>query len=205
MGIHGGCGFVTEQESLMTIDPRDAAASLQHVANVEQRTREAMFYAGSSAIFILWGLLVACGYGLTELSPRSAGITWLAVSAVGCAATALIIAVRMRGRSCETRDWRLVWAMVALSIYGAAWSYVLGPVIPRPMLYAFQPSLFLLGIILAGLWLGRFFVVLGGVGIALILIGYLQAEPWMRMWMAVIQSGTLILGGVWLHRNGVPR
>jgi hypothetical protein len=189
----------------MTIDPRDAAASLRHVATVEQRTREAMFYAGSSMIFIVWGLLVACGYGLTELSPRSAGITWLAVPAVGCAATVLIIAVRMRARSCETRDWRLVWAMTALSIYGATWSYVLVPIVPRPMIYAFQPSLFLLGMILAGLWLGRFFVVLGGVGIMLILIGFLQAEPWMRMWMAVIQSGTLILGGVWLHRNGVPR
>src|SRR5262249_42783698 len=138
IGIHGSCEFVTEQESPMTIDPRDAAASLQHVAAVEQRTREAMFYAGSSVIFILWGLLVACGYGLTELAPRSAGITWLLVSAVGCGATALIIAVRMRTRSCENRDWRLVWAMVTLSIYGAAWSYVLGPVVPRPVLYAFQ-------------------------------------------------------------------
>src|SRR5215813_6453062 len=100
----GSRGSVTVQESPMTIDPRDAAASLQHVATVEQRTREAMFYGGSSVIFIVWGLLVACGYGLSELFPRSAGITWLAVSAVGCAATALIIAVRMRGRSCETRD-----------------------------------------------------------------------------------------------------
>jgi len=73
------------------------------------------------------------------------------------------------------------------------------------MHYAFQPSLYLLGIILAGLWLGRVFIILGLVGIALMLVGYLQAEPWLRLWMAVVQSGTLILGGVWLHRSGVPR
>jgi len=39
---------------------------------VERRTREAVFYAGSSAIFVLWGVLVACGYGATEFYPRSA-------------------------------------------------------------------------------------------------------------------------------------
>jgi tellurite resistance protein TehA-like permease len=189
----------------MTIDPSEAAASLRHIATIEQRTREAVFYAGSSAIFIMWGLVVACGYGLAEFYPRSANTTWLVVLAVGCAATALIIAVRTRTRPHEAHRWRIVWAMVALTAYGAAWSYVLGPIVPRPVLYAFQPSLFLLGMILAGLWLGRVFIVLGLVGIALMLVGYLQAEPWLRVWMAVVQSGTLILGGVWLHRNGVPR
>ena len=189
----------------MTIDPSDAATSLQDIAAVERRTREAVFYAGSSTIFIMWGALVACGYGLSELYPRSASITWLAVIAAGCAATAVIIALRARARGAEVRDWRLIWAMLALAIYGAAWSYLLGPVVPRPMMYAFQPSLFMLGMILAGLWLGRFFVVLGLAGIALTLIGYSQAEPWLRLWMAVAQSGTLVLGGVWLHRHGVAR
>jgi len=186
----------------MTIDSNEATTSLQDIATVERRTREAMFYGGSSAIFIMWGVLVACGYGLTELYPRP-GIIWLGVSAAGCAATALIIALRMRARPSESRDWRVIWAMLALSTFGAAWSYLLGPVVPRHMMYAFQPSLFLLGVILLGLWLGRFFVALGLVGIALIVIGYLQAEPWLRLWMAAVQSGTLILGGVWLGRKGV--
>jgi hypothetical protein len=189
----------------MTIDPSEAATSLQDIAAVERRTREAMFYSGSSAIFIVCGVLVACGYGLAELYPHSARVTWLAVVAAGCAATAAIIAVRARARGAQVRDWRLIWAMVALAVYGAAWSYLLGPVVPRPMMYAFQPSLFMLGIILAGLWLGRFFVVLGLVGIALTLIGYFQPEPWLRWWMAAVQSGTLVLGGAWLRRHGVAR
>jgi hypothetical protein len=187
------------------MDPGEAAASLRHIETVEQRTREAVFYAGCSAIFIIWGLLVACGYGLAEFYPRLAGITWLAVTAAGCAATALVIAVRTRARLRAAGAWRLARAMLAMCIFGAAWSVVLSPVVPRPLLYAFQPSLFMLGMILAGLWLGRFFVVLGTVGIILMLAGYFQSEPWLRLWMAVIQSGTFILGGVWLHRNGVPR
>src|SRR5215470_8030787 len=80
----------------MTIDPNEAATSLKDIALVERRTREALFYGGSSTIFIMWGILVACGYGLTELYPRSAWIIWLAVVAVGCAATALITAIRRR-------------------------------------------------------------------------------------------------------------
>ena len=189
----------------MTIDPSEAATSLHDIAAVERRTREAVFYAGRSVIFIMWGVLVACGYGLTELYPRSARIAWLVVSAVGCVATALIIAWRMHARPCETRDWRIIWAMVALVVYGASWSYLLGPVVPRQMIYAFQPSLFLLGMILAGLWLGRFFLILGLIGIALMAIGYVQVEPWSRFWMAAVQTGSLILGGLWLYGSDVSR
>ena len=189
----------------MTIDPSEAASSLQDIATVERRTREAVFYAGSSTIFIMWGVLIAFGYGLAEFYPRSARIIWLAIPAFGCVATALIIALRRRARPCDTPDWRLVWGMVALAAFGAAWTQLLGPTIPRQMLYAFHPSLFLIGIVLAGLWLGRFLIVLGVVGLALIGIGYLQAEPWLRLWMATVQSGTLIIGGIWLGRSGVAR
>jgi hypothetical protein len=189
----------------MTIGPREAATSLQDIATVEQRTRTAMFYAGSSAIFILWGVLVAAGHGLSAFYPRSAGTIWPVISAVGCAATVAIVAWRMRARTRDTRDWRLCWAIVVLTIFGAVWSHLLGPVLPRPMIYAFQPSLFLLGIILAGIWLGRFFVLLGLVGIALVVVGTVMPDPWMRPWMAMAQSGVLIIGGIWLARSGVPK
>src|SRR5215470_14632417 len=187
----------------MTIGPNEAASSLRDIALVERRTREALFYAGSSTIFIMWGILVAGGYGFTELYPHSARITWLAVTALGCVGTASIIAMRRRARPQESRNWRIVWAMAALAAFGAAWSYLLGPIVPRPLMYSFQPTLFLLGIILAGLWLGRFFVVIGLVGIALIALGHLLAEPWLRLWMAAVMSGTLIVGGIWLGRSGV--
>jgi hypothetical protein len=189
----------------MTIDPNEAAASLQDIATIERRTHEAIFYAGSSTIFVMWGILVASGYGLTELYPRSAVIIWPATTALGCAATALIVARRRRACPQETSDWRLIWALALLAAFGAIWSYLLGPIVPRPLMYSFQPTLFMLGIILAGVWLGRFFVVLGVIGTVLIAIGYLQPEPWLRWWMAAVQSGTLIVGGVWLGRSGVSQ
>jgi len=189
----------------MTIDSSDAVASLHDIAAVEKRTREALFYSGSSTIFIMWGLLVACGYGAAAWQPGATRTIWLVVSAVGSAATALIVAARMRWRPREARDWRIIWAMVALMIYGAAWSWTLGRVVPPHLMYAFQPSLVMLGMMLAGLWVGRFFIVLGVIGLALILIGETQSEPWLRVWMAVAQSGTLIAGGLWLRRIGIAR
>ena len=189
----------------MTVESREAIASLQDIAEVEKRTREALWYSGSSTIFILWGVLVACGYGASIWQPGATRTIWLAVSALGCAATALVVAARVRSRSREARDWRIILAMVALVVYGAAWSWMLGPVVPRHLIYAFQPSLVMLGMILAGLWVGRFFAALGLVGLALILIGETQSEPWLRLWMAVAQSGTLVIGGLWLRRIGIAR
>ena len=79
----------------MPLESREALASLQDIAEVEKRTREALVYSGSSAIFILWGVLVACGYAASTWRPEAARTIWLTVSAVGCAATALIVASRL--------------------------------------------------------------------------------------------------------------
>jgi hypothetical protein len=189
----------------MTLESREALASLQDIAKVEQRTREALVYSGSSTIFILWGVLVACGYAASSWQPGMARAVWLAVSAAGCLATGAIVATRMRSRPREARDWRIILAMVTLMAYGTGWSYVLGPLLPRHLIYAFQPSLVMLGMILAGLWVGRFFVTLGLAGLALILVGEQLSEPWLRLWMAVVQCGTFIIGGLWLRRIGIAR
>jgi hypothetical protein len=187
----------------MSIDSREAAASLNDIADVERRTRQAVFYFGSSTIFIVWGVLVACGYGIAAWYPRSARTSWLVVTIVGCVLTAAIIA--LRARSSVRRDWRIVWATFALIAFGSVWSYVLGPRLPPYMIYAFQPSLVMLGMVLAGLWLGRFFVILGLVGAALIAVAELAPQPWLSLWMAGVQSATLIIGGLWLRRIGVAR
>jgi len=189
----------------MTLESREAVASLQDIAEVERRTREALCYSGSSAIFILWGVLVAVGHALTAWQPGWARIAWLAIVILGCAATALVVAARRRAQPREVRDWRIIRAMIALVAFGAGWAWVLGPIVPRHLMYAFQPSLVMLGMILAGLWIGRFFVTLGLAGLALILIGETQNEPWLRLWMALAQSGTLIVGGLWLRRIGIAR
>src|SRR5947209_1963814 len=81
--------------------------------------------------------------------------SWLAITLLGCLGTFLIVGARADTR--EARDLRLIWAMAAMAAFGAVWSYLLYLHVPRALMYAFQPSLFLLGIMMAGFWLGRLF------------------------------------------------
>ena len=54
---------------------------------------------------------------------------------------------------------------------------------------------------IAGLWFGRAYVVIG-VGItALTLIGYFFIGDWFKPWMAVVNGGGLVLGGLWMRRS----
>ena len=66
---------------------------------------------------------------------------------------------------------------------------------------AFWPSYFMLPYLIAGLWLGGAFVVIGTAIIALTLIGYLSAGPWFDLWMALVCGGGLLLGGLWMRRS----
>ena len=189
----------------MTINPSEAATSLQEIAAVEQRTREAAYYGGVGLIFVMWGVLIACGYAIGWYAPRTAGPSWLGINALGCLLTAAIVGWRLRQRSREARNWRLVWAMLVVAVFGAVWTHLLGPIVPARLIESFEASLFLLCMILAGIWIGRAFIVIGFIGLVLIAAAAFQAEPWLTAGMAAVQSGTYIVGGLWLYNHGVSR
>jgi hypothetical protein len=66
---------------------------------------------------------------------------------------------------------------------------------------AFWPIYFMLFYCIAGLWLGGAFVAIG-VGITtLTLIGYFFVTGGaFLLWMAAVNGGGLILGGLWMRR-----
>ena len=45
------------------------------------------------------------------------------------------------------------------------------------------------------------FRAIGAAVIALTLIGYLWAGPWFELWMAFVNGGGLLLGGLWMRRS----
>ena len=54
---------------------------------------------------------------------------------------------------------------------------------------------------MVGLWVGYAFVAIG-LGIsALTLIGYFFVGYWFPLWMAVVNGGGLVLGGLWMRRS----
>ena len=54
---------------------------------------------------------------------------------------------------------------------------------------------------IAGLWVGQAFVAIGLGIIALTLIGYFFVGDAFDLWMAFVNGGGLILGGLWMRRS----
>ena len=55
--------------------------------------------------------------------------------------------------------------------------------------------------IIAGLWFGHAFVVIGLCISALALVGYFLVGDWFDLWMAFVDGGGLMLGGWWMRRS----
>jgi hypothetical protein len=184
----------------MTLKPDDAAASLSEIAAVEQRTRQTLAYARSSTAFILWGTLVAIGYAFGHFFPHWARIAWLVWFAIGFASCAVLVMRRPRRATTGRLDLRLLYAQLVLYAYGWVFVALLAPT-PR-QLGVFWPNVFMLGIVIAGLWLGRFFVVCGLSVTALSALGFFWAGDLFELWMAAVNGGGLIACGLALRRMG---
>lgn len=182
----------------MTLDRDEAAASLSDIASVERRTREAVVYARSSTILILWGVLCVLGYVFQYFRPLEARPAWIAVGILGFIGT-FISGHWRRAQHRSSIGQSLLYAQLALVGYGFILLVLLWPVAPR-QLSAFWPTLIMLGFVLMGLWLGRFFIVCGLAVTALTLAGYFWSGAWFPLWMAAVNGGGLLLGGLWLRR-----
>ena len=76
----------------------------------------------------------------------------------------------------------------------------LGHFTPR-QIGTFWALYFMLFYTIAGLWVGNAYVVIG-LGIsALTLTGYFLVGDWFEPWMAVVNGGGLLLGGLWMRRS----
>jgi hypothetical protein len=194
----------------MTIDPDTAAASLLDIADTERRARESVFYSVSSSILILWGVLVASVQLFLYFQPQLDRSSWRFVAIwgafyiAGMSGTYAILRTRARPRALSPLAWRLLGAMVILIAYGVLWTALLGPAGAK-WFGVFWPTLFMFGFVLAGLWVGRFFVACGLVVTALVVAGYLWLEPWYPLWLAVVEGGALIVSGLWMRRIGMSR
>jgi hypothetical protein len=65
----------------------------------------------------------------------------------------------------------------------------------------FWPMYFMLVYSIAGLWVGQAFVAIGLGIIVLTLTGYFLAGDGFDLWMAFVNGGGLMLGGLWMRRS----
>ena len=92
-------------------------------------------------------------------------------------------------------------AFLMFIAFGFFCSLVLGHFTPRQH-GAFWTIYFMLFYALAGLWFGRAFIVIAAAITALTLVGYffVTGDTFLP-WMAVVNGGGPIVGGLWMRRS----
>lgn len=185
---------------VMMMDSKEAIAALGEIEAITRQVRQSNFYRVSSTMLVLWGLLVALGNVVTFVAPFWAKSAWGCVYVLGVAGT-IVAAARANGRfAARTFDLRMLTAYLLFFAFGFLWTAGLVQLPPR-LLNVFWPTYFMLAYAIAGLWLGPAFSVIGLAIAALTLTGYFWAGSWFELWMATINGGGLVLGGLWMRRN----
>ncbi|MES2195580.1 MAG: hypothetical protein V4517_14275 [Pseudomonadota bacterium] len=184
----------------MTIESREAAAALSDIEDVVRRVRQSRIYNFASLMLMMWGALVFAGYLGSFLLPRQAGYIWIAANVTGVAGSFAVSASGYRKTGVRTFDVRMLIALLLYFAFGFLCTSVLGQFTPRQM-GAFWPIYFMLLYIIAGLWFGHAFVAIG-LGISVLaMVGYYFTGNWFELWMAFVDGGGLMLGGLWMRRS----
>ena len=181
------------------IDRKQAAEALDDIDAIVRRVRQSRIYNLASLMLIMWGVLVFAGYVLNFLSPRSGAMIWIAINVTGFAGSFAISRVNYAREGIRTFDVRYLSAFLLFIAFGMFCSW-LGHFTPR-QLGAFWPIYFMLVYIIAGLWFGYAFVAIGLGITALTLTGYFFTGEWFDLWMAFVDGGGLVLGGLWMRRS----
>ena len=181
------------------IDSKQASEALDEINEIARRVRQSTIYNLTSLMLIMWGVLVFAGNITLFLWPRTAGYVWFAVDAIGIAGSFAISALDYTRTRIRTFDIRMLVAFLLFLAFGIFCSW-LGHFTSRQM-GTFWPIYFMLVYTIAGLWVGQAFVAIGVSIIALTLIGYFFVGDAFDLWMAVVNGGGLILGGLWMRRS----
>ena len=182
------------------IDSREASEALSDINDIAQRVRQSTIYNLASLMLIMWGALVCAGNIASFASPHFANGAWLVLYAVGIVGSFAISALGYPRTHVRTFDFRMLIAFVLFVAFGIFTSRWLGHFTARQM-GAFWTIYFMLFYTIVGLWFGLAFVVIGISVIVLTLVGYFFVDAWFELWMALVNGGGLILGGLWMRRN----
>jgi hypothetical protein len=178
----------------MTLSPQDAAAALRDIQAAESRSATLREYQRAAPHFIIWGILWAVGYGLSDVFPAQANAVWAVIVPIGIVAGV----VAMRG-SRSASGWRYAAVMAAILAFFAASFVVLAPLTGRQVA-AVIPLFVALMYVLRGIWAGPRYVVAGVAVAALTLAGFFLLREHFALWMAGVGGGALILAGLWLRK-----
>jgi hypothetical protein len=182
------------------IDSKQASEALSDIDEIVHRVRQSRIYNLASLSMIMWGVLVFAGNIATFLWPRYANYFWLAVYVAGIASSFAISSLDRTRTGVRTANFQMLAAFLLFLGFGFFCTSMLGHFTPR-QLGTFWPIYFMLFYSIAGLFIGYAFVAIG-LGITMLtLIGYFYIGEAFPLWMAFVNGGGLILGGLWMRRS----
>ena len=182
------------------IDSQQASEALADINDIVRRVRQSRIYYLNSLIMVLWGLLVLAGNIATWLWPRYGGYIWITVDIAGVIGLFVISVFTYSRMGVRTFDVRMLVTFLLFFAFGYFCSNVLGHFTPRQQ-GTFWPIYFMLFYTIAGLWVGYAFVAIGTGITVLTLIGYFYIGEAFPLWMALVNGGGLIFGGLWMRRS----
>ena len=125
----------------------------------------------------------------------------------------LVLGCSLRRRNCglicafsysrtgiRTFDSRTAIAFLLFIAFGI-FSCWLGHFTAPRQIGTFWAIYFMLAYTMAGLWIGQAYITIGVSITALTLFGYFFVGEWFEPWMALVNGGGLILGGLWMRRG----
>ncbi|QQN63670.1 hypothetical protein JIR23_29870 [Bradyrhizobium diazoefficiens] len=181
------------------IDSKEASAALADIDDIVQRVKQSQLYELASIAAMWWGLLVFAGNLATWLWPTYGAYIWIGVNATGVIGL-FAIGAYMRSRTgVKSFDPRIFVMFALFFAFGVFCVSILGHFNAREQ-GTFWPIYFMLFYAMAGLWFGYAFVAIGLGITALTLIGYFYIREAFPLWMAFVNGGGLILGGLWMRR-----
>ena len=190
----------SETAGAIMIDRQQATQALNDIDDIVRRVRQSQLYDLNSRIMVLWGVLVFAGNVATWLWPRYGGYIWITIDIVGVAGMFAISILNYSRTRVRTFDVRTLVVFLLFFAFGYFCTNVLGHFTPRQQ-GTFWPIYFMLFYTIAGLWFGYAFVAIGVGIVVLTLIGYFYIGETFPLWMAFVNGGGLILGGLWMRRS----
>lgn len=184
----------------MSLSPQDAAAALADIEQARTRSAELRTYQTAAPHFYLWALIWLVGYGLGDLAPQLERFAWPALVVPGWLASVAL--ARRANRSVDAARMRAFWGKfwrlgaVVLGFCLAVFTVL------RPhglQQAAFWPLLVAALYCAVGIYAGRRLLVIGIALAVLTLVGFFALTGWFLLWMAVVGSGALLAGGLWLR------
>ena len=181
------------------IDSREASEALADINDTVRRVRQSRIYDLASQLMIMWGVLVSIGYLVTYFMPRYAYVGWVVIYIIGIGGWGAFSAINWPKSGVRTFDLKFLYAVAMIIVFGV-FCGVFGHFGPR-QLSTFWPIYFALFYSIAGLWFGYAFIAIGLAVTVLTVVGYFYAGSAFNLWMAFVNGGGLILGGLWMRRS----